>query len=253
MAPTFETKADAMPDDGLFGARRTKYIHSVGVVGKCSFVSNGSHPFTGIFEGADYGLCRLSSAAQPSASQPLAPGLSVKFLKDGIESADTVALWSVNGTPGDWNFFLKDVFNHIVAPTGLALEALADKFATYTDQSQEVGSSVFSRSGQDGKTVSPNGGVFPWKLRFHPHVSVQNLIPNELQGTDYMAYVHQLETSVPADATIYDVYAYDKPPPLGGVETMIGSLKLNGSLTTSKWGDQNLFFKHQNIAEDLAT
>ena len=66
-----------------------------------------------------------------------------------------------------------------------------------------------------------------------------------------MAYTHQLETSVPADATIYDVYAFDKPPPLGGVETLIGSLKLNGSLTTSKWGDQNMFFKHQNIAEDV--
>ena len=63
MAPTFETKADAMPMDGLFGARRTKYIHSVGVVGKCSFISNGSHPYTGGFEGTEHAFCRLSSAA----------------------------------------------------------------------------------------------------------------------------------------------------------------------------------------------
>ena len=67
MSPTFDYKSDALPVDFL-GQVRTKYIHSVGVVGKCKFVSNGLHPYTGIFEGADYGLCRLSSAAKPSSS-----------------------------------------------------------------------------------------------------------------------------------------------------------------------------------------
>jgi hypothetical protein len=62
MSPTFDTKSDAMPSNFL-GEIRTKYIHSVGVVGKCKFESAGGHPFTGIFEGADFGLCRLSSAA----------------------------------------------------------------------------------------------------------------------------------------------------------------------------------------------
>ena len=142
---------------------------------------------------------------------------------------------------------MNDFSNHIGAATGVALDATADYFAHYTDYIQETGLSGISESGQDGKTASPN--VFPFQLRFHPHASVQNLIPNDFQG--YMAYTHQLETSVPADATIYDVYAYDKPPALGGVETLIGSLKLNGSLTTSLWGDQNLFFQHQNISEDL--
>lgn len=49
------------------------------------------------------------------------------------------------------------------------------------------------------------------------------MIPTELQNGDYMAYLPQLE-SLPADSTIYDVYALDKPLPLGGVETLIGSL-----------------------------
>ena len=59
-----------------------------------------------------------------------------------------------------------------------------------------------------------------------------------------MAYTQQLMTT-PANSTIYDVYALDKPVPLGGTETLIGSLQLDGSMTTSKWGDQNLFYKHQ--------
>lgn len=64
-----------------------------------------------------------------------------------------------------------------------------------------------------------------------------------------MAYLTQLE-SLPADSTIYDVYALDKPLPLGGVETLIGSLQMDGSLTTTNWGDKNMFFQHQYMTDD---
>lgn len=66
-----------------------------------------------------------------------------------------------------------------------------------------------------------------------------------------MAYLDQLMTLIPADSTFYDVYALDKPKELGGTETLIGSLQLDGSFTTSDWGDQHLFFKHQLMTEDL--
>lgn len=106
MDPTFTGKGDTMPTSIL--GTRTKYIHSVGATGKVKFVSSGSHPYTGIFEGADHGIVRLSSAAEPTADgkQPLAPGLGLKFLRDNVDSANLVAMWSVNGNPaGDWNFF----------------------------------------------------------------------------------------------------------------------------------------------------
>jgi len=68
MDPTFTTPGDQMPTE-FFGLRtRTKYIHSVGVVGKVKFVSSGTHPFTGVWEGAQHGLVRLSSAAEPASS-----------------------------------------------------------------------------------------------------------------------------------------------------------------------------------------
>ena len=41
------------------------------------------------------------------------------------------------------------------------------------------------------------------------------------------------------------VYALDKPEELGGEERMIGELVLTSNLTTSKWGDTGLFFRHQ--------
>jgi len=53
-------------------------------------------------------------------------------LRDGVDSADLVAMYGVNGTPGDWNFFEKDFSNHIGAASGAALTAVALKFSTET-------------------------------------------------------------------------------------------------------------------------
>ena len=144
MNPTFETKGDAMGDGVIYGTR-TKYIHSVGVTGKVKFVSNGDSQYTGIFKGAEHGLIRMSSAAQPSGSQPLAPGFGLKFLRDGVDSANLVAMFGVNGTPGDWNFFEKSFTTHIGAASGAALEAVAAKFSTATDFIQQVGLSDIAK------------------------------------------------------------------------------------------------------------
>jgi len=65
MDPTFKAPGDQMPNT-ILGNVRTKYIHSVGVVGKVKFVSSGSHPFTGVWEGSQHGMIRCSSAAKPT-------------------------------------------------------------------------------------------------------------------------------------------------------------------------------------------
>ena len=114
MEPTFSTKGDAM-EGGYFGSHRTKYIHSVGAHGKVVLNSTGAHPFTGLFQGANHGIVRLSSAAKPElgTSAPLGPGMGLKFLRDGIDSANLVAMYGVNGQPGEWNFFAHEFQNHI--------------------------------------------------------------------------------------------------------------------------------------------
>jgi len=66
-----------------------------------------------------------------------APGIGVKFLRDGIDSANFVAMYSVDGQQG-WNFFKNDLLNHI-PKASLALLPVAEKFATFTHYIQEVG------------------------------------------------------------------------------------------------------------------
>ena len=76
--------------------------------------------------------------------------MGLKFLRDGQDSANLVSMFSVDGTPGDWNFFSKDFVNHIGAATAVALKALSAKFATQTKYIQQVGLSDMSKYGENG-------------------------------------------------------------------------------------------------------
>lgn len=104
MEPTFSTKGDCMPPGNFYGLRG-KLIHSIGVVGKVKFHAEPGSPFTGIFRGATHGLVRFSAAKQPTPSTSLGPGMGLKFLRDTMDSANLVAMYRVDGQPGDWNFF----------------------------------------------------------------------------------------------------------------------------------------------------
>lgn len=116
MDPTFDTLGDVMPKSRNWPHhQRKKYVHSVGTHGKIKFVPQGDQPYTGIFKGADYGIVRLSLAIAPSATSkgsPFTPGMGLKFLRSGVDSANLVSMFSVEGTPDDWNFFSKAFRNH---------------------------------------------------------------------------------------------------------------------------------------------
>lgn len=220
--PTFSTKGDAMPSG------RGKFIHTVGVVGKVNFVPAAGSPYTGLFKGASNGLVRLSSAVPPSLDGmimkglAMAPGMGLKFLRDGVDSGNLVAMYAADGQPGNWNFFANDFVNHIPPAEGIKPKALSKKFSTVTKYIQEIGLSDFAKYDEHG--AASGSAVFPFSLRFAPTTDVKNLFPASAPK-DPMAYMQQLPT-VPKNAALYTVYAMDKPKELGGKETMIGTLKL---------------------------
>jgi len=112
MKPTFDQPGDVF-HEGAFG-HRTKYIHSVGATAKAKFVPV-SNKYTGVWgTGCDSAILRLSSAVEPTDSKMVAPGMGFKCLRDGIESANLVAMYDLEGNPkGDWNFFSQNFHNHI--------------------------------------------------------------------------------------------------------------------------------------------
>lgn len=59
--------------------------------------------------------------------------MGLKFLRDGADSANLVSMHSLDGTPGDWNFFSTSFTTNIGNTDDKALKALAQKFSSATD------------------------------------------------------------------------------------------------------------------------
>ena len=90
--------------------------------------------------------------------------MGVKFLRDGVDSANVIAMYSVDGQP-TMNWFANDFTNHIPDATEITLKPLEAHFATQTKWITELGLSDFASYAQDGTPETP---VFPFMVRFEP-------------------------------------------------------------------------------------
>ena len=86
-------------------------------------------------------------------------------------------------------------------------------------------------------------------MDFVPNPALKKQFSNS-QPSNPMNYLDQLK-AVPANSSLYTVYGWSAPPQIGGKRIEIGTLDLHGSLVTSKWGDEKLFFRHQKVDTDL--
>eukprot|EP00092_Neocalanus_flemingeri_P039229 GFUD01042706.1.p1 GENE.GFUD01042706.1~~GFUD01042706.1.p1 ORF type:complete len:321 (+),score=78.75 GFUD01042706.1:47-1009(+) len=235
MCPTLTTRGDEMPGS------RNKYIHTVGAVAQVQWQDLGSHSYTGLFKGAGHGIVRLSLAKEPDTDYlTTVPGMGLKFLRDGMDSANLVAMYSLAGQES-WNFFRNDFSNHIGSASASNLP-IAIKFARYVMHIQQVGLSDWSTHDQTGTpVVAP---VFPYRLRFHPTGDI------EFSDTYTRPHTEDLVT-IQKGSTLYEIYALDKPVEMGGKENHIANLVTVSKMVTSRWGDKHLFFRHQDMLEDL--
>jgi len=165
-------------------------------------------------------------------------------------------MYGLTGQP-EWNFFEHDWNTWLSPPPrdlpqeqAMQIATVGCKFGTATTNPDVVGVSNFATHSQDGKKVS--SPKHPYGLKFAVRPQVKGVF-NKLHGgkkfAGYMEFVDTLK-AVPENVTLYDVYALDKPD---GKLTLIGTLNLDGKLITSKFGDESLFFKHQDINEDFVT
>ena len=228
-----------MAGGAVYGTR-SKYIHSVGTIAKVEWQALNKD-YDGLFQGADTCYARLSLAAQPNPKKDnIAPGVGIKCVRDGVDSGNFVAMYSVDGQDGSWNYFKNDFTNHI--PVASDLKALQSKFAGQTSWITEVGLSDFARYSQSGSEVStPN---MPFKLRLHPTGEIA--FPDEYSGDTFA----QL-TTIPSGSTLWQVWAYDTAPELGGKESHIANIVTSSEMVTTNFGDHYFFVRHQDYAEDL--
>lgn len=108
MNTTFDWVGDVFNTNFLGFNSRSKPIHTVGAYAKMSFIPVGNHQYTGMYKGAPHGFVRMSSGTEPTSwpTWPLKPGMGLKFLRDGMDSGNVVAMYDLMGNPtNDWNYF----------------------------------------------------------------------------------------------------------------------------------------------------
>jgi len=252
MGTSFDTAADDFPYQGPFDlVRRKKVIHSVGSIAKAKWISVGSHPYTGVFTGADHMLVRFSSAKEVTPNENITPGISLKFLRDGVKSANLMAMPSLMGQQS-MNFFVHDFTNHVPSLNNppVAFKLMIKTFEKASKWFSMLGVSDMATYDQSGNEAATP--VFPFRLVFSPNPTVTAMFPDTGDG-NYVEYTQQLKEGT----VLFDVYAEDEPDENNlhyekAMPVKIGQIVLTSSPTSTNYGDNILFFQHQRMDDDFA-
>jgi len=255
MDTSFDFVGDDMPHQGLFNLEvRKKLIHSVGAVVEARYVSLNK-TYSGIFRsGCQNVLLRFSIAQQAVTEGPgagIAPGIALKFMRDGVPSANVFAMYSLLGQSNNFNFFKHDLSSHVPdlpsdAPT--ALQLIRWKFSTASAFPVFLGLNGIAAYDESGDNSSKL--AFPFRLHFHPNTTLHNLLPDTWTGTDFEDQI--IKIIYPAENFhLYDVYAQDTP--YGDDLQLIGKVYSKAPVTRSKFGDKGLFYEHTRFEDDLKT
>jgi len=219
-----------------------------------------AHPFTGLFAESTHGMLRLSLAIDLSLG-PFTPGIGVKLLRDGMPSANFVAMNNVDGQESG-NFFETDFSNHIPKPTSIPQKILGNKFARTSSPPELTGLSDIATYHRNGKKVgSGDKGsareeeafeetetkiVFPFELIVKPN---EQLRRQYAKADPTNEALDAALTSIPEGTIMYTLYGRSEPKDKDLI--LIGTLQLTSRLIYSKFSDNGLFFRHQRIEEDL--
>jgi len=163
--------------------------------------------------------------------------IAVKFLRDHIDSANAVA----NGPAqfGSYDFFE----NSLVSNTsGLSdFDQIKElnffrRIRPSTAFISSVGHSDFATFDQCG--IEFDNPVIPYSLRYEPNPALS------YSDSQYTRTFHEHLSDIAPNTLLYTVHAQDRPKSQGGTEKPIGEIYLRSNLVTSKWADEQMFFRH---------
>jgi hypothetical protein len=230
-----DRQADQIP------RRWKKAIHAHGSVAKVSFRAVDATPWSGVFQGAQHGLLRLSLTGAPEA-RSYAPGMALKLLRDRICSANLSALVSLTGQGGNYNFFANELSNIVPVVREFGPKAINLIFRRVTRYPTRLYLQNFADADEQGQHVAQPR--FPAQVFFRPAAGLG--FPST-SGHDFR---RDLESLNPG-SLLYEVLA---PPPdisedsdQRAAAVPIGSLWLESGFVASQYGDSQLFFRHQRF------
>lgn len=225
-----------------------KYLHARGAVAKIKIEPKNSK-YTGIFQGADCGLLRLSLTYQVEGNRPVAPGIALKVLRDGNTSANISALVSLTGQGSDYNFFANAQSNIVPISQEFGQKIVHQIFRKVTDYPEELVVEDMAKIDSKGQVTTQV--TFPRQIFFVPGRTLQF----SSQEHDVREDFHK----IPEGTVIYSVYAVpedyknldygtytdEKSKELLNKSEHVADIISTSEFLSSEFGDSRLFFRHQ--------
>jgi len=215
-----------------------------GAVLKVAFVPKEDVKYTGMFKETQHGIMRISDSSVDPTGQTASPSFGLKLLRDNIHAADAVTLVSFDGQQG-YNFFENRYTTSVpISKTECVVETFEKKIAEATLFIGAMSVMDWGQYSKDGtEEVNP---VWPEHLEFE---GVSNFGFTDEKTEDYKETLKGIE----AGSVLFNVYAYESSiekiaHPEG---QLIGSIVTTSEVVTSLWGDQQLYFRHGRIDDDL--
>ena len=147
---------------------------------------------------------RISETTKTDPLKPMtAPGFGIKFLRDGMDSADAVAMFSLDGQPS-FNFFKNRWSTHPgEMENECARETVGKKLAEVT--TDHIGAmSVMNWGLYDEDGVREENPKWPFLLEFEPY--------DVYSWTDeYQVDFNDQISSIMPDTAMFKVFAYSSP------------------------------------------
>lgn len=230
-----------------------KPIHAHGVMAPVSFTAEAGTPYTGLFEGSDCGLLRLSVTGDPN-DRGFAPGLAWKAFVDGKRSENVSALYTLSGQGDDRNFFANELSQY-VSVEGNETLGTTFLFSFVSSKPTRLMVDDMAKVDQNGNGVS--GVNAPTQIYFVPNP----VLKAKFAGTTNDFRVDLM--SLPAGTKLYDVYATSEEVKTsifswvnkGYADSRrnnaikIGEMTMTEAMAASSFGDSGVFFKHQRYED----
>jgi hypothetical protein len=226
----------------------TKPIHPYGAMAKVKFIPVAGNGYTGLFQGSDSGLLRLSVTENP-AEGAFQPGIAWKALVNGKPSENVSALYTLAGQGTNYNFFANELSNYVSPDINNAASTIL--FSAVSAKPTLVIMNDMAEVTQTGSVVmTPKA---PTQIYFVPRPEVKTMFATTAHDFRYDL------AKLGAGSPVYDIYATSMEIKTSIIPSTnlsyaqqrrasakkIGTLELTSPMIVSAFGDQGVFFKHQ--------
>ncbi len=227
-----------------------KYLHRRGVVAKVKFVPDSTNEMSGVFQGSDCGILRLSLTFNP-AQRGVATGLAWKLFRNSTHSANISALYSLSGQGKNYNFFANTLSNIVPIGSGLGPKLVHSIFSRVTSKPEELKTTDMASISSDGKKI--NKIIEPTQLFFVPLLNskykfsskAHDIRKDLLKIKSGEAIYHVFALGPEFKNIDYSKYKINMLPNYLDKAKPVGKIILDSNFVASEFGDQGLLFRHE--------